>query len=415
MEVDFCGLKFKNPFCLSSSPVANTAEMIARAFEAGWGGVVYKTLNLERDYKIVDPTPRLNALHHGAQRFVGLQNIEMVSERPLAANLKDIAWLKKHYPDRRLIVSIMGYSDAGWRELARGAQDAGADMLELNFSCPQMAVEGAGHKIGQAYDMLERYTRVVKESVAIPVMPKMTPNITDMVPAALACKRGGADAISAINTLRAITEVNLETFAPMPTIQGRGSISGYSGPAVKPIALRFVAELAQSKELGLPVSGIGGIETWSDAAMFFLLGAANVQVTTGVMHYGYRIIESLCEGLEDYLETRAFRCVADLVGVGLKFTVDPAEHHQTKHVVSQVDRDKCVGCGWCHVVCHDGANQAMRFDGSTRKTEVDEERCVGCLLCKHVCPVWDCITTVEKDTVVVGGMHPDALAFVQHD
>jgi dihydropyrimidine dehydrogenase (NAD+) subunit PreA len=236
-----------------------------------------------------------------------------------------------------------------------------------------------------------------------------------MVPAALACKRGGADAISAINTLRAITEVNLETFAPMPTIQGRGSISGYSGPAVKPIALRFVAELAQSQELGLPVSGIGGIETWSDAAMFFLLGAANVQVTTGVMHYGYRIIESLCEGLEDYVETRGFRSVADLVGVGLKFTVDPAEHHQTKHVVSQVDRDKCVGCGWCHVVCHDGANQAMRFDCSTRKAEVDEERCVGCLLCKHVCPVWDCITTVEKDTVVVGGMHSDALAFVQHN
>ena len=413
LELEFCGLKFKNPFCLSSSPVANTAEMIARAFDAGWGGAVYKTLNLERDYQIIDPTPRLNALHRGAQRFIGLQNIEMVSERSLAANVADIRWLKKHYPDRMLIVSIMGYSDAGWRELAQAAAGAGADMLELNFSCPQMAVEGAGHKVGQAFDMLEHYTRVVKEAVTIPVMPKMTPNITDMVPAALACKRGGADAIAAINTLRAITEVNLDTFAPMPTIQGRGSISGYSGAAVKPIALRFVAELAQSRELGLPVSGIGGIETWRDAAMFFLLGAGNVQVTTSVMRYGYRIAESLCEGLEDYLARKGFKSLAELVGVGLQFTVDPSAHHQTKHVVSRVDRDTCIGCGLCYVVCQDGANQAMRFDAAARKAEVDVERCVGCLLCKHACPVWNCITSVETDALVVGGMHADAMAFVR--
>lgn len=415
LELDFCGLHFRNPFCLSSSPVSNTAEMVARAFDAGWGGVVFKTVGLEEAYAIVDPTPRLNALHHGAQRFVGLQNIEMISERPFQQNLKDIAWLKKRYPDRPLIVSIMGYSDEGWAELARGAANAGADMLELNFSCPQMAVEGAGHKIGQAYDMLERYTRVVKEAVPLPVMAKMTPNITDMLPPALAAKHGGADAISAINTLRAITEVNLDTWAPMPTIEGRGSISGYSGPAVKPTALRFVAELAQSKELGLPVSGLGGLETWQDAAMFLLLGASNLQVTTAVMRYGYRIIEALCGGLEDYLEAKGLKSVADLVGGGLKFTVDPSEHHQVKHVISNVDPDKCVGCGLCYVVCQDGANQAMQFDALTRKAEVEKTRCVGCLLCKHVCPVWDCISTEQVDAPVTGGMHATALEFIAGD
>jgi dihydropyrimidine dehydrogenase (NAD+) subunit PreA len=412
LEIDFCGLHFQNPFCLSSSPVSNTAEMIARAFEAGWGGVLYKTVGLEEAYQIVDPTPRLNALHNGDRRFIGLQNIEMISERPFKQNLKDIAWLKQHFPDRRVMVSIMGYSDAGWRELAQGVAAAGADLLELNFSCPQMAIEGAGHKIGQQYDLLERYTRVVKDSVKIPVMAKMTPNITDILPPSIAAKHGGADAISAINTLRAITEVGLDTLAPKPTIQGRGSISGFSGPAVKPIALRFVAELAQSKELSLPVSGIGGLETWQDAAMFLLMGASNLQVTTGIMHYGYRIIEPLCEGLADYLESKGLASVRDLVGRGLPQTVDPSEHHQAKHVISKVDADKCIGCGLCHVVCYDGANQAMQFDREQRKARVEGDLCVGCLLCQHVCPVWDCITSEETDHAVTGGMHKVALDFV---
>ena len=411
LEIDFCGVRFKNPFCLSSSPVGNTAEMVARAFDAGWGGAYYKTLNLERDYEIIDPTPRLNAYHHRSQRFIGLQNIEMVSERPFKQNLIDMAWLKKRYPDRILIASIMGYSDEGWTELAKGAADAGADMLELNFSCPQMAVEGAGHKIGQQYDMLERYTRVVKQAVSIPVIAKMTPNITDMLPPALAAKRGGADAISAINTVRAITEVNLDTMAPMPTIQGRGSISGFSGPAVKPIALRFVAELAASKELSLPVSGLGGIVTWQDAVMFLLMGASNLQATTSIMQYGYRVVESMKSGLEDYLESKGLKSVDELVGKGLKLLADPSEHHQTKHVVSKVDEDLCIGCGLCHIVCHDGANQAMQFDSKKRKAEVDQERCVGCLLCKHVCPVWNCINTEEIDHPIAGGMHKEAMEF----
>jgi dihydropyrimidine dehydrogenase (NAD+) subunit PreA len=409
LEIDFCGVHCVNPFFLSSSPVGNTAEMVARAFDAGWGGAVYKTLNLESDFEVIDPTPRLNVLNNGQDRFIGLQNMEQISERPLLDNLEDIAWLKKQYPDRVLVASIMGYSDEGWIELATRSEAAGADMLELNVSCPQMACEGAGHRVGQDNALLERYTRVVKEHVSIPVMVKLTPNVTDMLPSALACKSGGADALATINTVRSISEIDLNTYTPKPSIQGRGSISGFSGTAVKPIALRFMAELGQSSQVGLPVSGIGGIETWRDAAMFLLLGATNLQVTTAVMHYGYRIVESMQEGLEDYLETQGFDSITQLIGKSLTSIVDPAEHHQTVHVVAKVDPDKCIGCGLCHVVCHDGANQAMRFNDLTRKAEVDDERCVGCLLCSHVCPVWDCIGTGEVAGPVTSGMHRDAL------
>jgi dihydropyrimidine dehydrogenase (NAD+) subunit PreA len=412
LEITFCGLRCVNPFFLSSSPVSNSAEMIARAFDAGWGGAVYKTLNLEEDFVVIDPTPRLNALHRGGERFIGLQNMEQISERPLADNLEDIAWLKKQYPDRVLVASIMGYSDEGWIELATRSAQAGADMLELNVSCPQMACEGAGYKVGQSNDLLERYTRVVKENVSIPVMVKLTPNVADVLPSALACKRGGADALSAINTVRAISEIDLETFVPKPSIEGRGSISGFSGTAVKPIALRFVAELGLSRELDLPVSGIGGLETWRDAAMFLLLGATNLQVTTAVMRYGYRLVESLREGLEDYLESRGFAALTELVGRSLPSIVDPAVHHQARHVVASVAADNCIGCGLCHIVCHDGANQAMGFDTSTRKAAVDEERCVGCLLCRHVCPVWDCVGTAEVAAAVISGSHCAAMELV---
>ena len=415
LEVDFCGVHFLNPFMLSSSPVGNTAEMVARSFDAGWGGAVFKTLNLEKDFEIVDPTPRLNTLNRGAQRFIGLQNMEQISERPLALNLKDIAWLKKHYPDRVLVASIMGYSDEGWAELAQRAEEAGADMIELNASCPQMACAGAGHKVGQDADLLQRYTHVVKESVSIPVMTKLTPNVIDMQPYALACQAGGGDAVASINTVRGITEVDLKSFAPKPTIQGRGSISGLSGPAVKPIALRFMAELAANGEFSLPVSGIGGIETWQDAAMFLLMGATTVQVTTGIMRYGYRIAESLCEGLEDYLQELGLQSVGQLIGAGVGLVVDPAAHHQVRHIVAKVDKDQCIGCGLCHVVCWDGANQAMSFDTVTRKAESDEERCVGCLLCQHVCPVWSCIGTAEVAGPVTSGMHGDALALVESE
>lgn len=400
LSINFCGVKFENPFCLSSSPVGYHAEMCARAFDAGWGGIVYKTLGLEKSFKVVMPSPRLNAYNVGDKRFVGLQNAEQITDRPIKDNIKDLEWLKKSYPNKVLISSIMGFSDDDWAELAKMSEDAGADLLELNFSCPQMAHKNAGHRVGQDFHAVAAFTEVVKKASKLPVIAKMTPNITDMVPVALSAKKGGADAISAINTLRAITEIDINNFTPLPNIHGNSSPTGFSGPSAKPIALRFVSELYNSKQLNLPISGIGGIETWIDALHFLLLGATNLQVTTGIMKYGYRIVEDMIEGLGDYMIERNIQSLDEIIGKAAKKIVDPSEFNTRYQAVSIVDETKCIGCGQCYISCQDGANQAMKFDSATRKATVNEERCLGCMLCKHVCPVWDCITYKEVDTQV---------------
>ncbi|HOY32493.1 MAG TPA: NAD-dependent dihydropyrimidine dehydrogenase subunit PreA [Bacteroidales bacterium] len=399
LSISFCGVKFENPFCLSSSPVGYHAEMCARAYEAGWGGIVYKTLGLEKSFKVVMPSPRLNAFHSGDKRFIGLQNAEQITDRPITDNIRDLVWLKKNYPGKVLISSIMGYNDQDWTELAKMSEDAGADLLELNFSCPQMAHKRAGHRVGQDFHAVAAFTEVVKKASKLPVIAKMTPNITDMVPVALAAKEGGADAISAINTIRAITDIDIDTFTPLPNIKGKSSPTGFSGPSVKPIALRFVSELYNAKNLNLPISGIGGIETWVDALHFLLLGASNLQVTTGIMKYGYRIVEDMIEGLSDYMLDRNIHSLEEIIGKAAQKIVDPSEFNTRYQVVSKVDENKCIGCGQCYISCQDGANQAMNFDTVTRKASVNEERCLGCMLCKHVCPVWDCISYKEVDTM----------------
>ncbi len=398
LSMTFCGVRCENPFFLSSSPVSNTAEMCERAYTAGWGGIVYKTLNLEEKFKVVMPSPRLSALHYEDKRFVGLQNAEQITDRSIKDNIKDITYLKKKFPNKVLVSSIMGYTDDDWTLLAKMSQDAGADMLELNFSCPQMARKDAGHRVGQDYSAVSHFTAAVKRGSKLPVIAKMTPNITDMIPVALAAKEGGADAISAINTIRSITDIDIEKFIPLPNIHGWSAITGFSGPAVKPIAMRFVSELYNSAELGLPVSAIGGVTTWRDALHFILLGATNVQVTTAIMRYGYRIVEDMIEGMGDFMTEHGVKSLSELVGRAAKALVDPAELNNRFQVVSQITAEKCIGCGQCYISCHDGANQAIKFDTVDRKASVDEERCVGCLLCKHVCPVLDCVSYKEVDT-----------------
>jgi dihydropyrimidine dehydrogenase (NAD+) subunit PreA len=399
LNINFCGVEFENPFCLSSSPVGNHAEMCARAFDAGWGGIVYKTLGLEKSFKIVMPSPRLSVYNYMDKRFVGLQNAEQITDRPIAENIKDIAWLKKNYPKKILISSIMGYTDEDWAELAKMSEDAGADMLELNFSCPQMARKDAGHRVGQDFHAVAGFTEVVKKACKLPVIAKMTPNITDMIPVALAAKEGGADAISAINTIKAITDIDIENFTPLPNIYGHSAATGFSGPSVKPVALRFVSDLYNSKPLGLPISGIGGIETWKDALHFLLLGATNLQVTTGILRYGYRIVEDMIEGLTDFMIGHNISSLDEIIGKAAEKIIDPSDFNTRYQVVSIIDQEKCIGCGQCYISCHDGANQAIVFDAEKRKAGVDEERCVGCLLCKHVCPVWDCVSYKQVDTL----------------
>ena len=386
LSVDFCGVKFKNPFLLSSSPVSNSAEMVARSFEAGWSGVVFKTLNSDR-LPIIHPSPRMHCVHYGNSKEIAVQNVEQISDRPLKDNLLEFLYLKKHYPDYPIVSSIMGFFEDEWVYLAKASEDNGADMLELNFSCPHMCIEGSGHKVGQAFHLLERFTEAVKKAVSIPVMAKMTPNITDMTEPALYAKNGGADAISAINTVRGISEVDQGDWVPKPSVFGKGAISGTSGPAVKPIGLNFIASMAKCEELGLPLSGIGGIETWVDALEYILLGSTNIQVTTGIMHYGYRIIEDMIEGLSDYMASRGIESVSDLIGRALPNLHETDAFELDRQGIAQYDMKKCIGCGQCHIVCRDAAGQALEWDGKKRRPELIEDKCLSCMLCYFVCPV----------------------------
>jgi dihydropyrimidine dehydrogenase (NAD+) subunit PreA len=319
----------------------------------------------------------------------------MISDRPLKDNLAEFLYLKKNYPDHPIIASIMGFFEDEWVYLAKMAEDNGADMLELNFSCPHMCIEGAGHKVGQAFSLLEGFTEAVKKNVSIPVMAKMTPNITDMNEPAMYAKNGGADAIAAINTVRGISQIGLDDWVPKPNVFGKGAISGTSGPAVKPIGLNFIAAMAQNEELDLPLSGIGGIETWIDALEYILVGASTIQVTTGIMHYGYRIIEDMVEGLSDFMTERGIKQVSDLVGIALPNLHETEAFDLERQGIAHYDMDLCIGCGQCYIVCKDAAGQAIEWDAESRRPSLIEDKCLSCMLCKFVCPVSGLISFKE--------------------
>jgi len=376
LSVNFLGVKFPNPFLLSSSPVSNSAEMVGNSFERGWGGVVYKTLGAD-NIPIIHPSPRMHPYNYEGRRLVGLQNVEQISDRPLKDNLADFLYLKKKYPDRPIISSIMGFSNDEWAYLAKASEDNGADMLELNFSCPHMTIEGSGHKVGQSFHLLEKFTSTVKKVVKIPVLAKMTPNITDMNEPAMYAKQGGADGIAAVNTFSAISEIGLKDFIPRPNIFGIGAMSGYSGAAVKPIALHFIAAMAQNKDLRLPLSGIGGIETWIDALEYLLVGATTVQVTTGIIHYGYQIVEDMIEGLSDYMAERKITKVSDLIGKALPKLKTTDNFDLKRQGIAEYDLDKCIGCGQCFTVCRDAGGQSDQVQGNAQGMEAPSHEAYG--------------------------------------
>ncbi|MFC1849513.1 NAD-dependent dihydropyrimidine dehydrogenase subunit PreA [candidate division CSSED10-310 bacterium] len=386
LSIDFCGVHFENPVLLSSSPVSNTAEMVERSFEAGFSGVVFKTMSTGA-IKIIHPSPRMAPYHYLDKKLMGLQNVEQISDRSMADNLADLKYLKKHWPDKVIISSIMGFTLDEWAELAKASEDVGADMLELNFSCPHMTVEGSGMNVSHAFTLLEQFTEAVKKVVTIPVIAKMTPNITDICEPALFAKQGGADAISAINTVSGIVGIGLEDFTPLPNVFGKGAMSGYSGPAIKPIGLRCVAQLAQNNELQLPLSGIGGIETWVDVVEYMLCGAATVQITTGIIHYGYRIIEDILEGMSYYLAERNIDSIDQVVGKALPNLVPTEQFDLSRQGATLYDLNRCIGCGQCYIICQDAGGQCLSWDGETRQPVMNESLCVGCLICSFVCPI----------------------------
>ncbi len=384
LSIDFCGVKCENPFFLSSSVVASNYEMVAKAFDMGWAGVAFKTIGTFISNEV---SPRFDTLRKEALPFVGLKNIEQISEHTLEENLDYLKRLKKDYPTKIIIASIMGQNEEEWTHLAKLMTGAGADIIECNFSCPHMAANGLGSDVGQNPELVGAYTIAVRKGTDLPVLAKMTPNIGNMELPAIAAIKAGATGVAAINTVKSIMNVNLETFSSGPDVEGKTSVGGYSGKAVKPIALRFIHSMKSCGELkDVPVSGIGGIETWQDAAEFIALGCENIQVTTAVMQYGYRIIEDMTEGMRLYLGSHGYKSVSEIVGKALPQIIHADDLNRSSICYPKFNRSKCLGCGRCQISCFDGGHQALRQDAQTGCPILDADKCVGCHLCVAVCP-----------------------------
>ena len=384
LAVDFCGIPMENPFMLSSSVVASTYDMCARAFEAGWAGISFKTIC---NFEIHEASPRFSAITGDNGSIIGFKNIEQLSDHSVAENMEVFRRLKKNYPAKFILASIMGRNDEEWEELARLCQENGADAIELNFSCPNMMDEGLGSDIGQVPELVERFTKAARRGASIPILAKLTPNVASMNPPALAALRGGADGIAAINTIKSIIGVNPYTFVSSPAVHGMSAIGGYSGNAVKPIALRFVEELGDDPQLkGMHISGMGGIETWRDALEFILVGAGSIQVTTAVMQYGYRIIDDLKDGLNRYLNEAGYSSISELIGLAKPLISETTEELERDTMIfPSFRKDRCIGCGRCMISCADGGHQAISLN-EERKPVLNGMKCVGCHLCILVCP-----------------------------
>jgi len=417
------GIRCPNPFWLASAPPTNCGEQIMRAFDAGWGGAVWKTIG----EPITNVSSRYSSIDWNGQRMMGLNNIELISDRPIETNLREIAEVKKRYPNHAVIASLMVESTReAWHDIVQRSEDAGADGLELNFGCPHgMSERGMGSAVGQVPEYTEMITAWVKEKARTPVLVKLTPNITDIRQIARAAKRAGADGLSAINTINSITGIDLDTFEPRPNVDGLSSHGGYCGPAVKPIALNMVHQIQNDDASRLPISGIGGIGTWRDAAEFILLGCGTVQVCTAAMHYGYRIVEDMIDGLENWMREKGFSTIEDCRGLSAPKVTDWNQLNLNFKIVARIHEEKCIGCELCYIACWDGAHQCIHLDAAHSKPPsieaasrssisvtpipkldgavqanaprkrvplVDEHECVGCNLCALVCPVDGCIT-----------------------
>ncbi len=395
LSSNLAGIKSPNPFWLASAPPTNSGYQIMKAFDAGWGGAVWKTLGVP----VVNVSSRYGGVNYRDKRLIGLNNIELITDRPLADNLREIEEVKKYFPDHAVIASLMVESKEQWHQIVKDVQNAGADGIELNFGCPHgMCERGMGSAVGQEPKVLETIVKWVMEVATIPVIVKLTPNISDITEPAMAAVRGGGDAISLINTIQSIVGVDIDNFVPYPIVDGKSTNGGYCGPAVKPIALNMLKNCAQHEGVNIPISGIGGVENWRDAVEYFLLGATNVQVCTAVMHFGFGIIREMIPGLERYMVEKGFNTMDDMIGKALGNVKTWENLNLHYKVTASIDSSKCIECQLCYTACEDGAHQAIGLhkDGS-RIPYIIEENCVGCNLCSLVCPVENCITMVRKD------------------
>lgn len=397
ISANFLGIKSPNPFWLASAPPTDKQVNVLRAFEAGWGGVVWKTLGSQ----VKNVSSRYSAVDYNGRRVMGFNNIELISDRPLDINLKEIKECVRLFPDRAMIVSLMADNDRNsWHELIKKVEDTGAHGLELNFGCPHgMTERGMGAAVGQDPDIARKVVEWVMEAATIPVITKLTPNVHSVVPTGRAAVEAGTHALSLINTIQSVTGVDLDTFVPNPNVGGKSTFGGYCGPAVKPIALKMLTTIGQDRVTSaVPVSGIGGIETWKDAVEFMLLGATTLQVCTAAMKYGFRIIEDMCDGLNNWMNEKGFQTIDEFIGRSLSTLTNWEELDMNFHIVAHINQDKCIHCGLCYIGCEDGSHQAINLSyGNPYNTySIKEDECVGCNLCQLVCPVDNCITMTEQ-------------------
>ena len=396
LESEFLGIRSPNPFWLASAPPTDKKLNVVRAFEAGWGGVVWKTLGDQ----VRNVSSRYAANAYNGQIVSGLNNIELISDRPLSVNLREIREVLREWPDRALVVSLMANTTReDWHELVKRTQDTGCHGLELNFGCPHgMNERGMGSAVGQDPEIAAMIVSWVMEVARVPVIVKLTPNVHSVVPTAAAVVKAGCHGLSLINTIQSVMSIDLETLVPSPNVGGMSTYGGYCGPAVKPIALKMLASLGQdSRTAGVPVSGIGGIGTWRDAAEFVLLGASTLQVCTAVMTHGFSIIRDLCDGLSNWMDEKGYTRIEDFCGLSLEKLTSWEKLDLNFHIHAEINEQTCIGCGKCHIACEDAAHQAIEIlhGEQGNRFRVIEPECVGCNLCQLVCPVEDCITMVE--------------------
>lgn len=395
LTTNCAGIISPNPFWLASAPPTNSGGQIMRAFDAGWGGAVWKTLGAG----VQNVSSRFGALHTANQRGIGFTNIELISDRPLESSFREIEEVTRKYPNNAVIISLMVETQAEWKDIIKRSIDAGADGLELNFGCPHgMCERGMGSAVGQEPAVNEEITAWAVDYSSVPVLAKLTPNVGDIVPHGLASKRGGAHGVSLINTIKSIIGVDIDNFVPLPAVNGAGTNGGYCGEAVRPIALHMVSQLAKCPDFGIPISGIGGVANWRDAVEFILMGASSVQVCTEVMLRGYRVVEDMIDGLDDYMSTHGFKTIDEMVGKAVPQVSEWGDLDLNFETVAKIDAETCIGCQLCLVACMDASHQCIHPNpNGTRVPIVDESECVGCNLCEIVCPVPDCVTMVEVD------------------
>ena len=399
LEIDFSGIKSPNPFWLASAPPSNTGDQIMRAFDTGWGGAVWKTVG----NPVKNLHSRYAALKGGSGKIIGLNNIELISDRGLSINLQEMTEVKKKYPHHALLASIMAGTRQEWIELIRRVEDTGVDGLELNFSCPHgMCERGMGSAIGQEPEVAAEIMAWVRDATTLPVLMKLTPNVADIRDQGKVAVAGHADGVALINTIKSIIGVDLDDFIPYPKGRNGATNGGYCGTAVKPIALHMLATLGKTDWFNLPVSGIGGINSWRDCAEFIALGSTSVQVCTAVMHHGFGIVDGMIDGLSKYLDSKGMSSVNELRGKALNQYKDWGELDMNYKVVASLDERRCTGCGKCFKACNDGAYQSIEITDKKARTgdpipRINTDKCKGCNLCSLVCPR-DCISMKDVST-----------------